>query len=209
MWSTHLRWAALCPTGWEIVFNGWIPAYYTTPPVVKETRKVHVQILKIVEEWFDRNSDALYIKKEEAVEYTVELQENDRYIALVAKPDLYVLWDASNESREMRTGAEEDYARLVNLVVEVTSRSLVHIPREWLTAEMLGFYIRNLRPTFTLLIQLETTTKMRIGILPLSTSALKDLERLLSRSPKRKPTLSLCYNCDLRAVCPNPLTETT
>ena len=191
LWGTHLRWAALCPTAWEIVFSCRVPVNYSTPPVVEETRNVHDKIAKIVEELFDGNTNAQYVGKD-AVEYTIKLGDGESYITLVAKPDLYVLWNADG--------------KLINLVVEVTTRSLAHIPREWLAAEMLGFYIRSLRPTFTLLIQFETSKIMiRTGVLPLSVALFKELKRLILNGTKRKPTLSLCYNCDLRVVCPSPL----
>ena len=190
VWGTHLRWAALCPFAWEIVFGGRVPVSHMTPPIVEETRVIHDKIAKIVEEWFDKADGRQYMGKE-AIEYTIRLDENERYVTLIAKPDLYVLWDANG--------------KLVNLVVEVTTRSLAHIPREWLVAEMLGLYIRNLRPTFTLLIQLEQSTKLWARVLPLSIPLFRELRRLLSSGTKREPTQSLCYNCDLRVVCPSPL----
>jgi len=196
VWGTHIRWAALCPTAWEIVFSGRIPRHYTTPPIVGEAREVHDKVVKIVNEYMEpsRNSSVLYVSKEVA-EYAISFDEGRKHIIINAKPDLYVLWDAGG--------------KLINLVVEVTARSLAYIPREWLVAEMLGFYIRNLRPTFALLVQLGQNTKIRVWILPLTTSLFRELMKLMLSGPtsleRARLRESLCYNCDLRNVCPSPL----
>ena len=191
IWGTNLRWAALCQTAWEIVFTGRVPVEYSTPPIVEEVRSVHDKMVEIVKEWFMNQGNALYVG-EDAIEYSVKLGEGGGYVTIVSRPDLYVLWDA--------------HGRPINLVVEVTARGSAYVPEEWLAAEMLGLYVRNLRPTFALLVRFEAAeARAWVGVLPLSTALLERLKRLMLSGTKRRPTMNLCYNCDLRAVCPSPL----
>ncbi|MEM1606097.1 MAG: hypothetical protein QXW41_07645 [Fervidicoccaceae archaeon] len=191
-----MRWAALCPTAWDIVFSGRVPVNYSTPPIATETRGVHNEIVRIVEEFFEKNTNTQYYSREDVIEYVIKVDEDEKCINIVAKPDLYVLWNAEG--------------KLVNIVVEVTTQSLEHIPREWLAAEMLGFYIRNLRPTFTLLIQLdwmqinktkrlEQSTKLRVQILPLSTLLFRELKKMicLKRARLREFMLQLRFESSL------------
>jgi hypothetical protein len=188
IWGTHLRWAALCGVAWGIIFSGRAPLTYTTPPVVEEYRSIHDEMVRIVRELFDQMREAIsiYQGKDAEIEYSVKPGRDNIIYRFVLRPDLYVLWSS-------RYG-------LVNIVVEVTTRVPTHIPSEWLTAYSLGYYIRNLRPTFTLLI-----TPGEAKILPLSTKHVENLWKLINGGTRRKPTPSLCYNCDLRTVCPEPL----
>ncbi|MGC8997612.1 MAG: hypothetical protein ACP5GN_07460 [Fervidicoccaceae archaeon] len=199
IWGTHLRWAALCPRAWEIIISGRIPSSYTTPPIVSKEASVHDRMVKIIEEeWLnEKNSKVLYKEREPSIEYSMTFDNIGRKVTIVAKPDFYVLWEAE-------ISRSEDRSNLVNLIIEVTMRSKSHIPKEWLAAEMLGAYLGNLRPTFSVLIRPEEE-RIEIKALPLSTHLEKSLESLFTRGPKREATPSLCYNCDLRAVCPEPL----
>ncbi len=187
IWGTHLRWASLCQEAWKIIFSGMSPLATQAPPIVGEYKeRIHDEIVKIVAEWFDRSQRTLYMKREEIIEYSVQPSWKDEYITLVMRPDIYVLWSTSYGP--------------VNLAIEVTTRPATHISKEWLTAYILGLYIRNLRPSFALL-----ATPEQVSILCLTTRDVRKLRLLIYNGSRRKPTPSLCYNCDLRQVCPNPL----
>ena len=187
IWGTHLRWAALCQNAWEIIFSGRIPATTQVPPIVGEYKeKIHDKIVRIVEEWFTKSQHALQVKIEKPIEYSVHPSWSKTPIILALKPDITILSSSPLGP--------------INLAVEVTTRQATHIPVEWLTAYMLGLYIRNLRPTFALVV-----TPEQVSILPLSTRNVNRLKALIDNGSKRKPTPSLCYNCDLRHICSNPL----
>ena len=189
IWGTHLRWAALCHEAWEIVFSGRAPYTPSVPPIVEEYGKtVHGKLVSITAEWFKKSTHTLHILPGKAtpIEYSVRPSWSNEPIILTLKPDLYVLWNTSRGP--------------INLAIEVTTRIPTHIPEEWLTAYALGLYIRNLRPSFTVL-----ATPEQVSILPLSTRNIDELKKLIDGKSRKKPTPSLCYNCDLRQVCPNPL----
>ncbi len=189
VWGTHLRWASLCHEAWGIVFSGRAPLSSLTPPIVADYGKtVHEKILAIVREWFSKSPHALYMPSSDSllIEYSAQPIWSDEPATLVLKPDVYVLWSTPRGP--------------VNLAVEVTTRLSTYIPEEWLSAYALGLYIENLRPSFTILV-----TPERVSILPLSTGNVNKLKNLIDNGNKRKPTPSLCYNCDLRHICPNPL----
>lgn len=186
IWGTHLRWAALCRHAWEIIFSGRIPGTTQTPPIVAESRGIHDYMLKVVRDWFDSWPGTLRISTGAVLEYIVKPSKDRDPVVFVLKPDLYVLLDTP--------------VGPANLVVEVTTRYPGFIPVEWLTGYALGYYLKNLRPTFTILV-----TPKQIAALPLSTKHVEMLERLVRKGTARKPTKSLCYNCDLRQICPSPL----
>lgn len=187
IWGSHLRWTALCENAWEIVFSGRIPATTQPPPIVEEYKgTVHNKMVRIAAEWFAKSQNTIQMMREEPIEYSVHPSWSETPVVLVLKPDIFVLWNSP--------------VGPVNLVVEVTTRRSSHIPEEWLTACMLGLYIRNLRPTFTLLV-----TPEEAKILLLTTRGVENLGKLIEKGSRRKPTPSLCYNCDLRQICPSPL----
>ena len=164
-----------------------IPATTHPPPIVEEYKETqHDKIKKIVAEWFRERHRTIHMATENTIEYLVYPSWSDKPLTLVLKPDITILWASPRGP--------------VNIIVEATTRGHSHIPIEWLTAYMIGVYIRNLRPTFTLLVTPEAA-----NILPLSSKHLDKLKKLIDKGSMRDPTPSLCYNCDLRQICPNPL----
>ncbi len=159
-----------------------------TPPIVSEHGKsIHDKIVNIVREELSKKKNIILYKDNKAlIEYSIKQEGDNNPITLVLKPDIYVQLITN-------TGP-------VNLAIEVTTRYHTHTPEEWLTAYSLGLYIRNLRPSFTMLI-----TPEQVSILPLSKERTRKLKKLIEKGPTRNPTPSLCYNCDLREICPSPL----
>ncbi len=165
-----------------------VPYAAMPPPIVEEHGKsVHDKMVRIVREELGKK-DAIVIHGGEraVIEYSVKPEWSDKPVTLVLKPDLYVLLETSIGP--------------VNVAIEVTTRYYTHIPVEWLTAYNLGLYIRNLRPTLTMLV-----TPEQLCFLPLTKEHVRKLKHLIDKGPNRKPTPSLCYNCDLRGTCPSPL----
>lgn len=159
-----------------------------TPPLAREYKEtVHDSIVNIAADWFTESQHTLYMNRDERIEYSIHLDRDNRLIGFVLKPDIYVLWSTP--------------VGPINLAVEVTTRcNRYYIPEEWLVAYSLGLYLRNLRPSFTLLVTLES-----IAVLPLSSKGVRKLQRLIEKGTNREPTPSLCHHCDLRQICPSPL----
>ena len=188
--GTHLRWMALCPMAWRLIVEGLIPVHYSTPPIVEECgKKQHDKLLEIVDEYFHplRNRHVLARNPTPRFEYSINI--NGEWRSITLRPDLYLLMKF-RETKEI----------IVNIIVEVTTRSPHMIPVEWLTAYSLGAYLLNMQPTVTLLV-----TPFEVKALPLSTKLMKKLDRILNSPSNRKPASWLCSNCDLRPVCPNPV----
>ena len=185
IWGSHIRWASLCPTAWSIVNEGLVPMETSIPEIIETCGKeIHDQLQRTVKKSLlnDRQTVAELV---EEIRYYVKIRGEWREI--VVRPDsrfLYMLNDT-----------------LINLIVETTTRSPTHIPIEWLASYAVGSYIENLRPTFILL-----ATPHQTSILPLTSKLQEKLLKRLEHPPRRKPTPSLCMNCDLRQVCDNPLT---
>ncbi len=190
LWGSHLRWAALCPVAWSIVFSGRIPLQQTTPPIVEEVKELHDRIVDIVYSKVKRLSNILYIEREPRIEYSIKSEQHRKIIEVILKPDIYILWKTR--------------ANPINLVVEVTTRQKTHIPIEWLTAYLLGVYIHNMKPSFLILVTLGEAS-LEVSSLALTTYLVKKLKKLIEYGADRELTMSLCYNCDLRTLCPSPL----
>ena len=130
--------------------------------------------------------------------YTIRLDEN-RIYEVHAKPDAYALLALENPPPPLTNHHPPPGA--FNLVIEVTQRPESHITLPWIQALTIPFYLRNLQPTGLVLV---TPTGVKARLLrPHDTL---ELARSLARPPRRRPTLSLCRNCDLRSQCPSPLT---
>jgi len=183
---------ALCPTAWEIILEGLAPSTYSTPPIVSECgKKQHDELLELTRRFFEDmllegSMEPSVLRVDPAPELRYYVEAAGEWRELVLRPDLLVVLDTGRGP--------------VNVAVEATTRWEGVTPREWLTAYALGAYLRDLRPSSTLLV-----TPAGTRALPLSTSLVEELSKLLHRPPRRRPEPWLCSNCDLRPVCPFPI----
>ena len=175
----------MCDEAWRIVINGNIPINLSTPEVVEDecTKKLHNSLLDQASDILLNNINTIYCGLYQ-IEFSIRTGDYWRNIAM--KPDLYVLYKTKNVG-------------LVNIVVEVTTRPKQLIPVEWITAYNLGAYLKNLRPTITMIITPNTTY-----IAPLTDKSVKRLINLINYPPNKNPKPFICSNCDLRTVCHNP-----
>jgi len=187
IWGTHIRWMKLCPIAWQIIIDGRYPLQeYSTPIIVEECgKKQHDELLYEVGEWIKKSRETLIFKKEAETKTSFNILLDEEWREVIVRPDGYVLAMVSNT--------------LLNLVLEVTTRSVDYVPSEWLTAYMIPFYLSNLRPTFTLLV-----TPLQTRIYPLTWEGLKNFEKLFKSPPRVDVKPQTCYNCDLRPICPEP-----
>jgi len=190
IWGTHIRWMKLCSEAWRIIIDGRYPFQeYSTPTIVGEyCRKQHDELLHIVEDWFNSNHCTLAFKAGDKAKQAFTIYIAEEWREIIVKPDGYALFHPSSN------------AGPINLVIETTTRHPNLIPEEWLTAYAISYYIRNLRPTFVLVV-----SPKQIWIQPLNTESMEKLKYLLEHPPSTRPTSWLCSNCDLLPVCPEPL----